>query len=192
MFNQPKQYINGAWVESHSQETIAVINPATEAAFGTIAKGNAQDVEDAVQAANNVSIEERRNLLDKIVTEYENRKADLIEAMTLELGTPVTAAENVHYEMGLAHFKAARDALDDFQFQERRGNNVVMKEAIGVAGLITPWNFPTNQTAIKLAGALAAGSTVVLKPSEETPFAAIILAEIFDGKSECRFQKSIA
>lgn len=187
MFNQPKQYINGAWVDSHSQETIAVINPATEAAFGTIAKGNAQDVEDAVQAANNVylefrhsSIDYRKQLLDGIVSEYENRKADLIEAMTLELGTPVTAAENVHYEMGLAHFKAARDALDDFQFQERRGNNVVMKEAIGVAGLITPWNFPTNQTAIKLAGALAAGSTVVLKPSEETPFAAIILAEIFD------------
>jgi len=187
MFDQTKQYINGQWVESHSNETMDVINPATEEAFGKIAKGNAQDVEDEVNAADSVylefrhsSIEYRKNLLNDIVKEYENRKADLVEAMTLELGTPVTASENVHYEMGLAHFKAARDALDNFNFRERRGNNIVIKEAIGVAGLITPWNFPTNQTALKLAGAFAAGSTVVLKPSEETPFAAIILAEIFD------------
>lgn len=187
MFDQTKQYINGQWVESHSNETMDVINPATEEAFGKIAKGNAQDVEDAVNAADSVylefrhsSIEYRKNLLNDIVKEYENRKADLVEAMTLELGTPVTASENVHYEMGLAHFKAARDALDNFNFRERRGNNIVIKEAIGVAGLITPWNFPTNQTALKLAGAFAAGSTGVLKPSEETPFAAIILAEIFD------------
>ncbi|MHC3757814.1 aldehyde dehydrogenase family protein [Staphylococcus succinus] len=187
MFDQTKQYINGQWVESHSNETMDVINPATEEAFGKIAKGNAQDVEDAVNAADSVylefrhsSIEYRKNLLNDIVKEYENRKADLVEAMTLELGTPVTASENVHYEMGLAHFKAARDVLDNFNFRERRGNNIVIKEAIGVAGLITPWNFPTNQTALKLAGAFAAGSTVVLKPSEETPFAAIILAEIFD------------
>ena len=187
MFDQTKQYINGQWVQSHSNETMDVINPATEEAFGKIAKGNAQDVEDAVNAADSVylefrhsSIEYRKNLLNDIVKEYENRKADLVEAMTLELGTPVTASENVHYEMGLAHFKAARDALDNFNFKERRGNNIVIKEAIGVAGLITPWNFPTNQTALKLAGAFAAGSTVVLKPSEETPFAAIILAEIFD------------
>jgi aldehyde dehydrogenase (NAD+) len=82
--------------------------------------------------------------------------------------------------MGLDHFEAARDALDDFEFEERRGNDLVVKEAIGVAGLITPWNFPTNQTSLKLAAAFAAGSPVVLKPSEETPFAAIILAEIFD------------
>ena len=187
MFNQTKQYINGEWVESHSNETMDVINPATEEAFGKIAKGNAQDVEDAVNAADsvylefrNTSIEYRQNLLNDIVKEYENRKDDLIKAMTLELGTPITTSENVHYEMGLSHFKAARDALDSFNFRERRGDNLVMKEAIGVAGLITPWNFPTNQTSIKLAGAFAAGSTVVLKPSEETPFAAIILAEIFD------------
>lgn len=187
MFEQTKQYINGQWVESHSNETIEVINPATEEAFGKIAKGNAQDVEDAVNAADsvylefrNTSIEYRKNLLNDIVKEYENRKDDLVKAMTLELGTPVTASENVHYEMGLSHFKAARDALDKLNFRERRGNNIVIKEAIGVSGLITPWNFPTNQTALKLAGAFAAGSTVVLKPSEETPFAAIILAEIFD------------
>ena len=80
--------------------------------------------------------------------------------------------------MGLNHFTAARDALDSFQFEEQRGDDLVVKEAIGVAGLVTPWNFPTNQTSLKLAAAFAAGSPVVLKPSEETPFAAIILAEI--------------
>ncbi|WP_436869482.1 aldehyde dehydrogenase family protein [Staphylococcus arlettae] len=187
MRNYTKQYINGEWIDSASGENIEVINPATEEVMGTIAKGNKADVDKAVQAAENVyvqfrnsSIEERRNLLDKIVTEYENRKEDLVAAIRDELGAPTKVAENVHYQMGLDHFVAARDALDTFEFEERRGNNLVVKEAIGVAGLITPWNFPTNQTSLKLAAAFAAGSTVVLKPSEETPFAAIILAEIFD------------
>ncbi|MGK8293835.1 aldehyde dehydrogenase family protein [Staphylococcus arlettae] len=187
MRNYTKQYINGEWIDSASGENIEVINPATEEVMGTIAKGNKTDVDKAVQAAENVyvqfrnsSIEERRNLLDKIVTEYENRKEDLVAAIRDELGAPTKVAENVHYQMGLDHFVAARDALDTFEFEERRGNNLVVKEAIGVAGLITPWNFPTNQTSLKLAAAFAAGSTVVLKPSEETPFAAIILAEIFD------------
>lgn len=187
MRNYTKQYINGEWIDSASGENIEVINPATEEVMGTIAKGNKADVDKAVQAAENVyvqfrnsSIEERRNLLDKIVTEYENRKEDLVAAIRDELGAPTKVAENVHYQMGLDHFVAARDALDTFEFEERRGNNLVVKEAIGVAGLITPWNFPTNQTSLKLAAAFAAGSTVVLKPSEETPFVAIILAEIFD------------
>ncbi|PUZ31593.1 aldehyde dehydrogenase family protein [Staphylococcus arlettae] len=187
MRNYTKQYINGEWIDSASGENIEVINPATEEVMGTIAKGNKADVDKAVQAAENVyvqfrnsSIEERRNLLDKIVTEYENRKEDLVAAIRDELGAPTKVAENVHYQMGLDHFVAARDALDTFEFEERRGNNLVVKEAIGVAGLITPWNFPTIQTSLKLAAAFAAGSTVVLKPSEETPFAAIILAEIFD------------
>ncbi|AKG72875.1 aldehyde dehydrogenase family protein [Salinicoccus halodurans] len=182
-----KQYINGEWVDSASGETIDVINPSTGEAFGRIAKGNAEDVDKAVEAAHNVYIEfrntpaeERRAMLDRIVTEYENRKNDLIEAITDELGSPIDKSEKVHYQMGLNHFAAARDALDSFQFEEQRGENLVVKEAIGVAGLITPWNFPTNQTSLKLAAAFAAGSPVVLKPSEETPFAAVILAEIFD------------
>ncbi|MDU2137952.1 MAG: aldehyde dehydrogenase family protein, partial [Staphylococcus warneri] len=100
--------------------------------------------------------------------------------VSLELGAPLSISEKVHYQMGLNHFTAARDALDSFEFEEQRGDDLVVKEAIGVAGLVTPWNFPTNQTSLKLAAAFAAGSTVVLKPSEETPFAAVILAEIFD------------
>lgn len=187
MRNFTKQYINGEWVDSASGETIDVINPATEEVMGKIANGNEEDVNKAVDAADKVylefrhsSVEERRELLDKIVKEYQNRKNDLIEAITDELGAPLSVSENVHYQMGLNHFTAARDALDSFQFEEQRGDDLVVKEAIGVAGLVTPWNFPTNQTSLKLAAAFAAGSPVVLKPSEETPFAAIILAEIFD------------
>ncbi|WP_145415467.1 aldehyde dehydrogenase family protein [Staphylococcus saprophyticus] len=187
MRNFTKQYINGEWVESTSGETLEVINPATEEVAGTIAKGNKEDVEKAVEAADNVylefrhtSVKERQDLLDQIVQEYKNRKEDLIQAITDELGAPLSVAENVHYQMGLDHFEAARHALNDFQFEERRGDDLVVKEAIGVSGLITPWNFPTNQTSLKLAAAFAAGSPVVFKPSEETPFAAIILAEIFD------------
>ncbi|KRG09523.1 aldehyde dehydrogenase family protein [Staphylococcus sp. NAM3COL9] len=187
MRNFTKQYINGEWIESNSGETLEVINPATEEVAGTIAKGNKEDVDKAVDAAENVylefrhsSIEERTTLLDKIVQEYKNRKDDLVDAITDELGAPLSVSENVHYQMGLDHFEAARDALDNFEFEERRGDDLVVKEAIGVSGLITPWNFPTNQTSLKLSAAFAAGSPVVLKPSEETPFAAIILAEIFD------------
>lgn len=184
---QVKQYIDGEWIESTSGETINVINPATEEKIGEIAKGNKQDVDKAVESAHNVylsfrhtSVKERQDLLTKIVEEYENRKEDLIQAMTEELGAPLKVSEKVHYQMGLNHFAAARDALDDFEFEERRDNNLVIKEGIGVAGLITPWNFPTNQTSLKLAAAFAAGCPVVLKPSEETPYAAIILAEIFE------------
>ncbi|KKI64604.1 aldehyde dehydrogenase family protein [Staphylococcus cohnii] len=187
MRNFTKQYINGQWVESSNGETLDVINPATEEVAGKIAKGNKEDVDKAVEAADKVylefrhsSVEERKELLDKIVQEYKNRKDDIVDAITDELGAPLKVSENVHYQMGLDHFEAARDALDNFEFEERRGDDLVVKEAIGVAGLITPWNFPTNQTSLKLAAAFAAGSPVVLKPSEETPFAAIILAEIFD------------
>ncbi|CAM4122861.1 aldehyde dehydrogenase family protein [Staphylococcus schweitzeri] len=187
MRDYTKQYINGEWVESNSNETIEVINPATEEVIGKVAKGNKADVDKAVEAADNVylkfrhtSVKERQALLDKIVKEYENRKDDIVQAITDELGAPLSLSERVHYQMGLNHFVAARDALDSFVFEERRGDDLVIKEAIGVSGLITPWNFPTNQTSLKLAAAFAAGSPVVLKPSEETPFAAVILAEIFD------------
>ena len=188
MRNFTKQYIDGAWVESHSGQTLDVFNPATEEKIGEIAKGNETDVNEAVAAAKrvyvsfrNTPVSERRDLLDRIVTEYKNRKADLIDAMTDELGSPIAKSESVHYAMGLGHFEAARDALDNFEFEERRGNNLIVKEGIGVSGLITPWNFPTNQTSLKLAAAFAAGCPVVLKPSELTPYAAIILAEIFEA-----------
>lgn len=183
-----KHYINGSWVTSTGKETIDVINPATEKVVGQISNGTEEDVDRAVQAAkeafpafSQTTPEERIELLKRICVEYEKRKEDFVNIITEELGSPKHASENTHYRMGLAHFKQAAKELENFPFEERRGNAVVRKESVGVSALITPWNFPTNQTATKLASALAAGCTVVLKPSELTPLAAVILAEVLDA-----------
>ncbi|HJE19178.1 MAG TPA: aldehyde dehydrogenase family protein [Aliicoccus persicus] len=188
MFNRAKQYINGEWVNSTSNESVEVINPATEEVLGKIAKGTREDVDKAVEAAHavylefrNTSVEYRKELLQKILEEYKKRKDDLIDAMTAELGAPLQLSEKTHYQAGINHFEGAIDGIEKVVFEERRGEALVVKEAVGVSGLITPWNFPTNQTCIKLAAAFAAGCPVVLKPSSETPFAAIILAEIFEA-----------
>src|SRR5699024_6788971 len=125
--------------------------------------------------------EERVDLLLRIADEYEKRKAEFVEVITEELGSPLYVSEKSHYEMGLAHFKIAAEELKKMEFEERRGNAVIRKEAIGVSALITPWNFPTNQTATKIASALAAGCTVILKPSELTPLAAVILTEVINA-----------
>lgn len=188
MRNYTKHYINGEWVTSTGSKTIDVINPATEEVMGKISSGTEEDLDKAVAAAkaafpsfSQTSVEERIELLERICQEYEKRKDDIIEVITEELGSPVKRSNKVHYQMGLQHFKQAVEELKTFKFEEERGNTLVRKEAIGVAGLITPWNFPTNQTSTKLASAFAAGSTVVLKPASNTPFAAMILAEIFEA-----------
>lgn len=188
MVNYNKQFINGEWVNSASSETIDVINPATEEVFATVANGNREDVDKAVAAAHNVyldfrktPVKERQSMLERIADEYEKRKDDLIETITNELGSPLTVSENSHYTAGLNHFRTAAETLDTFEFEEQRDDALIVKESIGVAGLITPWNFPTNQTALKISAAFAAGSPVVLKPSEETPVTACILAEIFEA-----------
>ncbi|QDI90849.1 aldehyde dehydrogenase family protein [Salicibibacter halophilus] len=187
MRNYTKHYINGEWVESSGSETMDVINPATEEVAGRISLGTQEDLDRAVKAARDAfphfsttSKEYRIELLEKIAEEYKKRKDDLIEAITEELGSPVGITENVHYKMGLGHFETAAEQLKAFEFTERRGGTLIKKEPIGVSGLITPWNFPTNQTSTKIASAFAAGSPVVLKPAELTPFAAVILAEIFE------------
>lgn len=184
---QTKHYINGAFVESTGNEVIDVINPATEEVIGQISNGTAEDVDRAVQAAKEAfpafaetTKEERIELLNNISTEYEKRKKELIEVVTEELGAPLHLSERSHYNMGLAHFREAAKQLETFAFEERRGSSVIRKEPIGVSGLITPWNFPTNQTTTKIASAFAAGCTVVLKPSELTPYSALMLAEIFE------------
>ena len=188
MYNNTKHYINGEWIDGISQETVDVINPATEEVFGQVGRGTKEDVDRAVEAAKEAfieyrtwSVDDRVELLDRIIDGYEARKEDIIETIRLELGSPVTKAEEVHWQAGMNHFVAARDALKSFQFDERRGNHLVTKEPIGVVGLITPWNFPTNQTSLKIGAALAAGCTMVLKPALNTPMAAIILAEIIDA-----------
>lgn len=188
MLNYNKQFINGEWVESSSNDTIDVINPATEEVFATIANGNKDDVDKAVAAANDVylkfrstPVKERQAMLERIAVEYEKRKEDLINTITSELGSPLEVSDKSHYTAGLNHFRTAAETLDTFEFEEQREDALVVKESIGVAGLITPWNFPTNQTALKISAAFAAGSPVVLKPSEETPVTACILAEIFEA-----------
>lgn len=185
MYNYTKQFINGEWIDSTESDTIDVINPATEEKIGTISAGSKEDVNKAAKAAraafddfSATAKEDRVQLLDNIAREYQNRKQDLIEMMTKELGAPVTFSEETQYTLGLNHFKEAARILREFDFYEERDNAYIQKEAVGVAGLITPWNFPTNQVATKLAGALAAGSTVILKPATKTPLTAIIVAEI--------------
>ncbi|RWZ54454.1 aldehyde dehydrogenase family protein [Halobacillus fulvus] len=187
MRNYEKHYINGEWVESTGSETEEVINPATEEVIGTISLGTKEDLDKAVQAARDAfpsfsqtTKEERVEMLEKIAAEYENRKQDIIETITDELGSPLEVSENVHFMMGYNHFSQAAESLRKFSFVEEHDGHTRMKESIGVSGLITPWNFPTNQTSTKIASAFAAGSPVILKPAEQTPFAAIILTEIFD------------
>lgn len=187
MRNHLKHYINGEWIESTGSETHEVINPATEEVIGKISLGTKEDLDKAVAAARDAfpsfsqtSKEERIEMLEKIAEEYANRKEEIIDVITEELGSPRKISENVHYNMGYNHFSEAAKVLKDFSFREDRGDHTVLKESVGVSGLITPWNFPTNQTSTKIASAFAAGSPVVLKPAEITPFAAIILTEIFD------------
>lgn len=187
MRNQLKHFINGEWVESTGSETIEVINPATEEVMGKISSGTNEDLDKAVAAAkevlpsfSNSTKEERIQWLNNIVEGYKKRKDEFIEVMTDELGAPLSVSEEVHYNMGLGHFSHAAEALESFSFTEERGGHTLLKETIGVSGLITPWNFPTNQTSTKIASAIAAGSPVVLKPASKTPFAAMMLAEIID------------
>ncbi|GGF27638.1 putative aldehyde dehydrogenase [Halobacillus andaensis] len=187
MRNYLKHYINGEWIESTGSETEEVINPATEEVIGKISLGTKEDLDKAVKAARDAfpsfsqtTKEERVEMLENIAKEYENRKDEIIETITDELGSPLEISENIHFMMGYNHFSQAAESLKEFSFVEEHGGHTRMKESIGVSGLITPWNFPTNQTSTKIASAFAAGSPVVLKPAELTPFAAIILTEIFD------------
>lgn len=183
-----KNYINGKWIDSSGKEMIDVVNPATEAVIAQISNGTDADVSRAVAAAkeafnsfSQTSKGERIGLLLRIAEEYEKRKEAFVDVITEELGSPIYVSEKSHYEMGLAHFKIAAQELEKMEFEEGRDNAVIRKEPIGVSALITPWNFPTNQTATKIASALAAGCTVVLKPSELTPLSAIILTEVIDA-----------
>ena len=182
-----KFYINGEWVEPAGRETIEVINPATEEAFATISMGTAEDVDAAAKAAraafpswSQSSVEERKTVLQKIMAGIQARAGDLAAAITSEMGAPVGLANAAQVPSGLGHFAAVLPVLENYKFQETRGSTLIVKEAAGVCGFITPWNWPLNQIACKVAPALAAGCTIVLKPSEVAPINAYILAEIID------------
>jgi len=186
MRNYLKFYINGQWVDPvDPSRTLDVINPATEASAGKISMGTAADVDRAVKAAraafasySQTSVADRVALLERIIAEYKNRMADMAAAITEEMGAPATLAQRAQAAMGIAHLQSALTVLKDYHFQEQRGTTMISKEPIGVCGLITPWNWPVNQIACKVAPALATGCTMVLKPSEIAPFSAVIWTEI--------------
>jgi aldehyde dehydrogenase (NAD+) len=183
-----KNYINGQWVDSIGGKRHEVINPATEEACTEITLGTKADVDAAVAAAkeafktySQTTREERVALMNRIVEEYKKRIPELAQSMAKEMGAPVSFASTAQVGAGIGGFMGTISALSDFEFSENRGNHTVAYEPIGVVGMITPWNWPLNQIALKVAPALAAGNTMVLKPSEECPGNAAIFAEILDA-----------
>ncbi|WP_334149258.1 aldehyde dehydrogenase family protein [Hyphomicrobium sp.] len=185
MAERTKFYIDGAWVAPREGRTVPVVNPATEEVLYDVAVGGVADVEAAVAAARAAwpafaatSREERVALLARIMEIYARRMRDIGGAVSDEMGAPLSLAERAHAGSGLSHFMTTHEALKTYAFEERIGAAMVVREPIGVAGQITPWNWPMNQVACKVAPALAAGCTMVLKPSEYTPTSALILAEV--------------
>ena len=180
-------YINGKWVEPSENKQLDVINPANEDVITQIYLGNKKDVDDAVSAAknafNNFSVtsrEERLEIFEKIIDVYKKRMSDLSKAITSEMGAPVNLANAAQAPAGLGHLKKAYNALKEYKFEYEMNTTLIRKEPVGVCGLITPWNWPINQISCKVAPALAAGCTMVLKPSEVAPLSAIIFTEILD------------
>tara|TARA_B110000971_G_C20007654_1_gene499962 strand:+ start:317 stop:1741 length:1425 start_codon:yes stop_codon:yes gene_type:complete len=181
-------YINGQWVQSESSEKIEVENPATEEVIGHVAAGTKGDIDKAVQAAAEAfktfaftSKEERINLLKKIITEYENRSEDFINTISEEMGAPIWLSKAAQVTTGLRNFQETLEALENYEFEKQEGTFMVIKEPIGVIGMITPWNWPMNQITTKVSAAIATGCTMVLKPSEISPYCAMLLAEVFDA-----------
>jgi aldehyde dehydrogenase (NAD+) len=180
-----KFYIDGQWVEPKGSKTVDVINPATETAAGRVTLGTAEDVDLAARAArkafasySQTSREERVDLLERVIAEYQKRFEDMAKAITEEMGAPSWLAQRAQAAMGIAHVQTALQVLKDYRFEEDRGATRLVKEPIGVCAFITPWNWPINQIACKVAPALAIGCTMVLKPSEVAPFSAWVWTEI--------------
>jgi aldehyde dehydrogenase (NAD+) len=178
-------YIDGEWVDPETPNPFDVINPATEEVCGRISLGSAADVDKAVAAANRAAPgfarttrDERIALLTAILEVFERRNDEVATAIMEEMGAPWKLAKYAQAPSGSEHVRAAIDVLKDFEFAEMHGTTQIVKEPIGPCALITPWNWPINQIAVKVAPALAAGCTMVLKPSEIAPFDAMLFAEI--------------
>ncbi len=183
-----KHYIDGEWVASTGGVRHEVVSPSTEEACSEITIGTPADVDAAVVAArrafdtfSQTSVADRVALLGRIVDEYKKRIPDFGRSMAMEMGAPVSFASTAQVMSGLAHFRGTAKVLEEFSFEETIGTTRVVHEAIGVVGMITPWNWPLNQIALKVAPCIAAGNTMVLKPSEECPGCAAILAEVMDA-----------
>ncbi len=188
MRDYTKFFIGGEWVTPEGAATLGVINPATEQPAGKISLGAPADVDAAVAAAraafepwSQTTKDERIAMLAKIADVYKSRMGDIAAAVTEEMGAPAWLAEGPQAMSALGHFLTAIEVMKEFEFEEARGAGRIIKEPIGVCGFITPWNWPVNQIAAKVAPALMTGCTIVHKPSEVAPFSAYILAEIFDA-----------
>ena len=185
MSNDLNFYINGEWVQSDSNELIDVINPANEEVIGQITAGNKDDIDMAVNAASDAfktfsktTQAERIDLLTNIIKEYENRYKDFVEVITKEMGAPNWLSERAQANTGLINFKETLEALEEYEFEKKEGGYTLRREPIGVIGMITPWNWPMNQITTKVSAAIAAGCTMVLKPSEISPYCSMLLAEV--------------
>ncbi len=199
MLDKKNFYINGAWIKPNSSEEIKVIDPATEKNCAVITLGNKTDVDLAVTAAKNTyeswafsSKEERIALLEKLYENYKKRWSDIAEAITLEMGAPKDFATKLQAGTGASHIKSFIRYLKNFEFEKPLGehapNQRLIYEPKGVCALITPWNWPMNQVCLKVMPAIAAGCTMVLKPSELAPLSSMILAEIID---DVKFPKGV-
>jgi aldehyde dehydrogenase (NAD+) len=184
-------YINGEWVAPLAPKPLDVTNPATEQAYATISAGSAADIDRAVVAARNAfwswsrtTKEVRLSAIEKIVSIYQSRLEEMAETISREMGAPIRLARNAQAAAGLFHMEAFAHTLKTFAFEnpldERNPQERIVHEPIGVCGLITPWNWPMNQIALKVIPAIAVGCTVILKPSEIAPMSAILFAEIID------------
>jgi aldehyde dehydrogenase (NAD+) len=184
-YDNKQFYIDGAWVDPIEAKELKVINPATEEVAGVISMGTSKDVDRAVSAArrafdsySRTSPAERLALLERILVAYKAHYDEIAQAISIEMGAPMTLSKGAQTWIGVGHITAMIDVLKTFKFEELRGTVRLVQEPVGVCALITPWNWPINQVAAKVVPALAAGCTMVLKPSEYSPFSAIIWAKI--------------
>ncbi|HKD23300.1 MAG TPA: aldehyde dehydrogenase family protein, partial [Rhizomicrobium sp.] len=187
MDNKLNFYIDGKWVAPATPKALDVINPANEEAYARISLGSKADVDKAVAAArrafetySRTSREERLALLGRIIEAYQKHYAEMVETISKEMGAPVWLSKAAQAATGLGHFMEATRILKEFQFEKTNGSTAILYEPVGVCGLITPWNWPINQITCKVAPALAAGCTMVLKPSEIAPMSALLFAQIMD------------
>jgi len=185
MKNLRRFYIDGQWVDPLQPNDMDVHNPATEQSLATISIGTAADIDLAVAAANNAfitysqfTVDQRIALLEKLLDVYLDHYYEMAVAISVEMGAPISFAVEEQTDCGSGHIIATLDALKQYQFEQQIGSTLILKEPVGVCGLITPWNWPINQIACKVAPALATGCTMVLKPSEIAPLSAYMFAEI--------------
>lgn len=188
MSHHKKFFIDGVWVDPDVPAVLDVIDPSTEEAYTQISVGSAADVDKAVAAAKRAfasfsltSKEERLELLKRIHAVYLERFEDIAQAVSQEMGAPIAFARDSQAWAGRGHLEATIAAFEAYEFSEKRGTAMIVKEPIGVCALITPWNWPLNQIVCKVAPAIAAGCTVVLKPSEVAPISGIIFSEVMEA-----------